>query len=404
MITYSKFSTNRKKEFQVITTIEHRAHNYIINKLPATKDAVPFLYSLIDKYEQIKKFNTPFTVSKPYRADKNKISFQYLDQDSYDSILSKALINRNKEGFLNIFDKYCKLIRSIPTVEFTPNEQFSAIFGGHLNQALNSSAIGCLDLNFDNILVDDNSTTLIDYEWTFPFPIPLDFIIFRAITGFYGSKKSYRPNSLVSIFELFNRAQISQELCISFLKLEESFQYYVYTKHNTLKTSPITENTYHELGKDIVQPDYTHALVALNAYTLTIENEAARKNNWILKLEDAINQKDQWIAKLEKDNQELHRATIDQSDTIQSLHNKLILEKASDIIEQNKDSQLRSYVKELELENERKKSWIQKLEGALERKTSWSKKLEKDVEELNNSIANLQEQITQFKPVVNLDK
>jgi hypothetical protein len=38
-----------------------------------------------------------------------------------------------------------------------------------------------IDLLFDNILIADGKKYVIDYEWTFEFPVPVDFILYRTI-------------------------------------------------------------------------------------------------------------------------------------------------------------------------------------------------------------------------------
>ena len=37
-----------------------------------------------------------------------------------------------------------------------------------------------IDLIFANIMVQGNTWTVIDYEWTFDFPVPVDFLLWRA--------------------------------------------------------------------------------------------------------------------------------------------------------------------------------------------------------------------------------
>ena len=47
-----------------------------------------------------------------------------------------------------------------------------------------------IDMSFDNIITDqtDNKYKIIDYEWVFPFPIPVKFVIYRAVVCFLYKK------------------------------------------------------------------------------------------------------------------------------------------------------------------------------------------------------------------------
>ena len=65
---------------------------------------------------------------------------------------------------------------------FRVTEGFREMFG-EAGAALGGDALAVtnLDLNFDNVFIDDGGYTVVDYEWVLPFPVPLSFVLYRAL-------------------------------------------------------------------------------------------------------------------------------------------------------------------------------------------------------------------------------
>ena len=67
-----------------------------------------------------------------------------------------------------------------------------------------------VDLVCQNILLDD-SAQIIDYEWTFTFPVPLEFVIFRFLYFYLEAKNRtcYQQPALAGLYE---KAGITKEM------------------------------------------------------------------------------------------------------------------------------------------------------------------------------------------------
>ena len=62
-----------------------------------------------------------------------------------------------------------------------------------------------IDMIPQNIIISDTEAVLIDYEWTFTFTVPVDFVIFRFLYYFLEGK--YRMMYKEPVFdELYKKA------------------------------------------------------------------------------------------------------------------------------------------------------------------------------------------------------
>ncbi|MCO6429337.1 MAG: hypothetical protein J5J00_00625 [Deltaproteobacteria bacterium] len=393
MIIYSRFNSRRRRRFQLRTSVELRGDTLVVSKHAMQPEAVPFLQEILLAYSKLSELKLPFEINKPYRSEKNQISFDYIDADSLESLLIGCLRRKQKDSFLNMIAHYCEQVRSFPQVPQQSDRHFKSVFGDHPASECDCLSIGCLDINFDNILAKDDGFVLIDYEWTFPFPIPADFIIFRAILGFYGNNKRLRPNSLVPLEEALRHAAIAPENFESFLRMENRFQQYVYDDIPSTDTNGTSALS--ELGKDPPTEGPASRLVAMNAYLLFLEKENALKQSWIMKLEDSIRAKDSWTSKLEQDNSNLRHSTEELSKQLTEIKAGQAALSPTKVY----DSQLqpvKDRLATLESELQRKDELIEDLEKTVLSKSEWISKLQEEVLSFTSSLQELRQQMEEL--------
>ena len=82
-----------------------------------------------------------------------------------------------------LFFFYLKKIRSLHSGEkFRKTPEFIRVFGDvPLEGEYDASGMSNIDLVPANLLIQRDRQVVIDYEWTFRFPIPADFIQYRMI-------------------------------------------------------------------------------------------------------------------------------------------------------------------------------------------------------------------------------
>lgn len=241
MILYSKFNNYRKTKFQLITNIEEDNGKIFSSKTATSPESYAFLNSIYDKYNYLLKNQLSFEPVKPEKIKSNKLVFKYQNLKTLDYVLLKALTEKNKENFINTIRKYISTIKKNKIYDKYLNADFNKIFNPKFDENTNEELldVGCIDLNFNNIFVGNkkDSYILIDYEWTFEFPVPYKYIIFRAITDFYSRYYQYRPNDLIKLNSLFKINNITQKDERRYITYEYNFQKYVNNNEFTINTN-----------------------------------------------------------------------------------------------------------------------------------------------------------------------
>ncbi len=110
------------------------------------------------------------------------------------------------------------------TKDFVRTEQFDEIFGTKpLPNGLKAMDFCCFDMAFDNLIINEKGINIIDYEWCFDFPVPIDYIIYRAM------KLYIELNNRTELKErdIYGYMGYNSRLAEAFDSFEENFQQYV---------------------------------------------------------------------------------------------------------------------------------------------------------------------------------
>lgn len=187
-ILFSKTNYSRKKEFLIITSLIDNKNNFFIRKEIAYKEGKNFLNSISNNHSLIKKKLINIKPVKILAKKNNYIDFEYLNHSTLFSLIEKNLIERNfykTEKYLNLFINLIKK-QKILTYDLSKNALFNKIFNPYNEIKFNKEKclnLGIIDFNLENIVFNEKSNKfyLIDWEWTFDFPISLNFILFRSV-------------------------------------------------------------------------------------------------------------------------------------------------------------------------------------------------------------------------------
>lgn len=141
--------------------------------------------------------------------------------------MAEGKLQKAKETIFEVLNE----IRSCKTVkEFQMTEEFQEVFGrAELPDGLTAADASDIDLIMSNILTqEDGSWTVIDYEWSFHFPVPLNFILYRAIRYYADTTETRRKLNPESLYE---KVKITEMELAAYAEMEEAFQKYVLDGH-----------------------------------------------------------------------------------------------------------------------------------------------------------------------------
>lgn len=222
---YVKFNPARREEYQLVTTIERDGGRLYSFKKKGPPASVPFLESLERKYRLLADAGLPFTVAEP-EVTKEGVRFDYLEAYSLDSRVARALAANDGDAVRQVFIDYRELIERIPSAPAAIDSAGFESFFGRQEEGARARCLsaGCLDLILENIYLVDGGYHLIDYEWTFEFPLPVELVLFRTVMNTYTRYHAYNINQLVPAEKLLAEFGIADEDTARLMRMEWSFQ------------------------------------------------------------------------------------------------------------------------------------------------------------------------------------
>ena len=185
-LLYRKLSNERAPQHCIITDIVLREDKRLVIKRPYTEAAADHIGRVFSCYEKLNTevFKNPMFCINQSELEDGCIVSQYLTGQPITEAAAEQFIAAVKEIYLNHAES------------FVSSPEFEQVFGQvELSKAVLAARFVDIDLIFENIIDCNNSWQVIDYEWTFDFLIPINYIFYRAV------KFSILPAHLVDIPE-----------------------------------------------------------------------------------------------------------------------------------------------------------------------------------------------------------
>ncbi len=173
----------RLKKFQTHVMIAEKPGGKVVEKYATSDEALGFLKLIVQReLDNVDYLKNSFDVLCG-ELKNDHIEYEYLPYDSAQDIIAAALARGNCSRANDIFRCYIDKLDSLETIYSCPEEFLKGIVNDYDYDAsqLKCFSRGLLDLTPRNIMIDGDKWVVLDNEWSFDFPVPKDFIIFRAI-------------------------------------------------------------------------------------------------------------------------------------------------------------------------------------------------------------------------------
>ncbi|MCI8326339.1 MAG: hypothetical protein HFI37_01020 [Lachnospiraceae bacterium] len=238
---FVQYANDRAPEFQMKTEIWKKAKGYIVTKKPMTEKAKKHCEDIFRCYEKLEDVmaDTDFRMNQCQKFG-DGLTFEFLEGKTLDEELKGLLQKGEKEQAIAMIQRFVHSLLAMADRPFEMTKEFGEIFGTEMEfDCALSMQVTDIDLIFRNIILDRN-WNVIDYEWTFDFPIPVDFVIYRTFQSFLekesGEKAGFNP------YEIYGISEKDREV---YKKMELHFQQYVSRNYHTL------DEMYLEFGKPV---------------------------------------------------------------------------------------------------------------------------------------------------------
>ncbi|ABR36855.1 hypothetical protein [Clostridium beijerinckii] len=225
-VIYSKYSNDRADKFKIRTDIVEDLENRFVRKKALTQEANTHINDIYENYKLLSEAykGSKICINKCHRID-DGVEFEYIEGSTLEEELDELLKKKRYNELVNKIQEYVSTIETgIGTGKFKKTKDFIKIFGDvNLPSSLRAGDINDIDLVFSNIIVG-RKWNIIDYEWSFNFSIPFNFIIYRALHYYmYGSAKRHEVINL----GLYKLMGITDDEIVQYDIMERNFQSYV---------------------------------------------------------------------------------------------------------------------------------------------------------------------------------
>lgn len=228
-VLYAKYNSTRRPDFRVTTEICADECGLFVRKRAGESAARAHLERICENGASLRDYYDDGVRVIPSEWAEGSLRFPYIegrtlaeqiDAEHLDKERFVAQVNERLERVLHIRQRFATPFRSSP--------EFEAMFGvvelGSDVAALNPANIDSLLTNF---VENDSGLHCIDCEWVCRFPVPLEYIRYRALRYLYLNQVQHQMKG-IGLEEMLGWFGFTTQRIALFWNMEKRFQQYVH--------------------------------------------------------------------------------------------------------------------------------------------------------------------------------
>ncbi len=222
-IIFTKYSNERARRFALRTDILKDERGRWVRKKALYPEGKEHVRSILRWYGELSgRYEGSGIFMNRCRMEGDSLLLEYLEGKTLEQILDAHLIAGRTEKLTELLFQYLEKVRKgFSLEEFHATPEFTEVFGEvKLPEKLLSGDVADVDMALNNVLVDQG-WTLIDYEWTFSFPIPYHFVVYRILTYYLNGNSS---RNCLHELNLLEKAGLTPEEIEIYERMERHFQ------------------------------------------------------------------------------------------------------------------------------------------------------------------------------------
>ncbi|MDO4272823.1 MAG: hypothetical protein Q4D16_04065 [Eubacteriales bacterium] len=229
-LIYSKYSNERGRRFAIRTDILEEAGERYVEKNAFYKEGKAHVDNLLRWYKELTKLyeEIPFACNKCEKSGEG-VRLEYVEGQTLEALLDSLLEQGRVDEAEKKLTAYLMQVKFIYDKEpFTVTEEFRRVFGnGKVPEGLTCAPVTNIDMVCANLVLTEVPTVL-DYEWTFDFPVPCQYVLYRII-HYYLDTHTVRKALDASAF--YRDFAVTEEQREFFGTMEANFQRYLTGTH-----------------------------------------------------------------------------------------------------------------------------------------------------------------------------
>lgn len=250
-IIFSKYSNERSRKFAIRTDILQDGQERFVRKTALYQEGRDHVNKLLSWYEKLEELYRTVSLScNRCTADETGVRLEYLEgrtlEEVLDELLEKGMVEEARETFV----KYLSCVKTIfDRAPFQKTEEFCRVFGDEaLPDGLTGAPVTNIDMVCGNLVLTkpafvsgiesgnwdtssgnpDVIASVLDYEWTFDFPVPCQYVLYRIIHYY---TDTHKVRSVLGSEKLCGEFGITMEQIRAFEQMELHFQEYITGSH-----------------------------------------------------------------------------------------------------------------------------------------------------------------------------
>ncbi len=233
-IIYTRYASDRGRAYALRTDVLEDPQSGVrkVRKSPLYREGGAHVARIAQAYEKLREQygGTDLEFNRCQLTGETCAEFEFIRGRALQTSVRELVAAGEIKKVFDILRRIVQYIRSSKnTGPFMVTEPFTGVFGRFCTEEFpehtQSSGVSDIDLILPNILVDDQGRWhVIDYEWTFFFPVPQNFIIYRTL--FFLNHENPGQEEL-SMDRLLKTVEITPEEAALYERMEAGFQQFV---------------------------------------------------------------------------------------------------------------------------------------------------------------------------------
>lgn len=200
----------------------------IVRKIAASPQAWKHVQKIYERSLALEK-DLKHTLLKVNKCSvcKDGVQFPFLEGWTLEERLDELWKKKKTDALLQEMERYFGMFAgdAEKNCKFEITAEFEAVFGRvQFERPQTCRRISDIDMIFSNAIESGDGYELIDYEWTFDFPIPVKYLVYRCL--YYYILGNSKRDELIGE-NLYERFGISESEREQFASMEKHFQQHI---------------------------------------------------------------------------------------------------------------------------------------------------------------------------------
>ena len=231
---FVKYSNERSEAFAIRTDIYQMDSQKKVKKSPCSEKAEIHVRNIYRWFRELEKLyaESGLKINQCERID-SSVEMEYLEGQTLEEILDGYVARKEYDKLEECLETYLSILTKAAQDEFRPTEEFRKVFGPVPELThMKSAAVTDIDMVLNNVIVCQG-WNLIDYEWTFDFPIPVEYVVYRVLHYYFETTGA--RNEILRERKIYEKFGLSEERRRIFAGMERNFQQYIIQGYEPLR-------------------------------------------------------------------------------------------------------------------------------------------------------------------------